>query len=109
MAVAHAKAHCPVKDEVHYSFVNIILLKKISTKVSSLEPLFTEIQVLCPTRWRHTSFVTGPAITGHVGTNYTLSLYRSYLSTETGYLHSVTCIIKPIRCVLSAEKCIAIA
>ena len=54
-------------------------------------------------------YVTGPAKTGHVGTNYTPSLYRSYLSIGTEYLHSVTCILKPIKCLLRAENCIAIA
>ena len=28
-------------------------------------------------------FMTGPAKIGHVGTSYTQSLYRSYLSSET--------------------------
>ena len=55
-------------------------------------------------------FVTGPAKTGHVGTNYTLFLYRSYLSTVTEYFHSVTCIIIiPNKFVLSTEHIIAIA
>ena len=53
--------------------------------------------------------VTGPAKTGHLGTNYTPSLYRSYLSTETEYLHSVTCIIQPIKFERSAKSFIAIA
>ena len=55
-----------------------------------------------------TSIVTGPAKTGHVGTNYTLSHYRSYFSAGTEHLHSVTCIIKPITCSLKAKKFIAI-
>ena len=54
-------------------------------------------------------YVTGPAKTGHVGTNYTLSLYRSYLSTGTEYLHSITCIIRPIKCLPGAENCTVIA
>ena len=49
--------------------------------------------------------MTGPAKTGHVGTNYTQSHYRSYHSIATEYLNSVTCIIKPIKCVLRAENC----
>ena len=52
--------------------------------------------------------VTGPAKTGHMGTNYTLSHNRSYHSTETEYLHFVTCIINPVKCLLRAEICIAI-
>ena len=54
-------------------------------------------------------YVTGPAKTGHVGTNYTLSLYRTYLSIGTEYLHSVTCILKSITCLLRAVNCIDIA
>ena len=54
-------------------------------------------------------FVTGPAKTGHVGTNYTPSLYRSYLSTGIVYLHSVTFIMMPGKCLLRAENCNAIA
>ena len=53
--------------------------------------------------------VTGPAKTGHVGTNYTPSLYRSYLSTGIVYLHSVTFIMMPGKCLLRAENCNAIA
>ena len=53
--------------------------------------------------------VTGPAKTGHVGTNYTPSLYGSYLSTENVYFHSVACIMMPIKCLLQAENCNAIA
>ena len=53
--------------------------------------------------------VTRPAKTGHVGTNYTLSYYRPYLSIGTEYLHSVTCIINPIKCLLSGKNFIAIA
>ena len=56
-----------------------------------------------------TEYVTGPAKTGHVGTNYTPLLYRSYLSTGTVYFHSVTCIMMPIKFVLRAENCSAIA
>ena len=52
---------------------------------------------------------TGPAKIGHVGTNYTPLLYRSYLRTGTEYLHSVTCIVKPVKCLPRAENCIAIA
>ena len=40
--------------------------------------------------------VTRPAKIGHVGTNYTPSHNRSYLSTGTEYLHSVTCIINQL-------------
>ena len=54
------------------------------------------------------AFVTGPAKTGHVGTNYTLSHYRSYLSTGTEYFHSVTCTMKPLKCLLSDKNFIAI-
>ena len=54
-------------------------------------------------------YVTGPAKTGHVGTNYTPSLYRSYLSTGIVYLHSVTYIMMPGKCLLRAETCNAIA
>ena len=57
----------------------------------------------CIIKIMHPLFVTGPAKTGHVGTNYTMSLYRSYLSTGTEYFDSVTCIIRPNKCVLSAE------
>ena len=46
------------------------------------------------------SNVTGPAKTGHVGTNYTPSLYRSYLSTGKVYFHSITCIMMPMKCLL---------
>ena len=53
--------------------------------------------------------VTRPAKTGHVGTIYTPSLYRSYLSTGIVYLHSVTCIMMPLKCLLRAENCNAIA
>ena len=35
-------------------------------------------------------YVTGLAKTGHLGTNYTLSHERSYLSIGTDYVHSVT-------------------
>ena len=52
--------------------------------------------------------MTGPAITGHVGTNYTASLYRSYLSTGTEYLYFVTCIIEPIKFLLDDQNCIVI-
>ena len=54
------------------------------------------------------TIVTGPAETGHVGTNYTMSLYRSYLSAGTEYLYFVTCIIKPIKFLLDAQNYIAI-
>jgi len=53
--------------------------------------------------------VTGPANTGHVGTNYTLSPKRSYLNTETKYFCPVTCIIMPNKFILSADQFIAIA
>ena len=53
-------------------------------------------------------FVTGPAKTGNVGTNYIASLYRSYLSGGTEYLYFFTCIIKLIKFVLDAQNCIAI-
>ena len=49
------------------------------------------------------TIVTGPAKTGHVGTNYTPSLFTSYLSTGIVFLHSVTCIMMPIKCALRAE------
>ena len=55
------------------------------------------------------SYVTGPAKTGHVGTNYTPSLYRSYLSAGIVYLYSVKCIMMPVKCLLGAETCNAIA
>jgi len=42
-------------------------------------------------------FVTGPAKTGDVGTNYILSHNRSSLRTAKEYLCSVTCTIKPIK------------
>ena len=45
-------------------------------------------------------YVTGPAKTGHVGTNYTPSLYRSYLSIGKVYFQSVTRIMMPIKCLL---------
>ena len=53
-------------------------------------------------------FVTGPAIIGHVGTDYTLSHNGSYLSDEVEYLHSITCIIRPIKCIKDAENFMAI-
>jgi len=40
-------------------------------------------------------YVNRPAKTGHVGTNYTLSLYKSYLNTGIEHFCSVTCIIMP--------------
>ena len=55
------------------------------------------------------NIVTGPAKTGYVGRNYTLSLYRSYLSSGIVYFHSVTCIMMPIKCLLRVESCNAIA
>jgi len=33
-----------------------------------------------------------PAKTGHLHTNYTPTLYRSFLSAGTKYLYSVTCL-----------------
>ena len=54
-------------------------------------------------------YVTGPAKTGHVGTNYTPSLYRSYLSPGIVFLHSVTYIMMSIKYLLRAENCNAIA
>ena len=56
----------------------------------------------------YTTYVTGPAKIGHVGTNYTLSHNGSYLSTGIEYLHSITCIIKPINCVRRAETFMSI-
>ena len=53
--------------------------------------------------------VTEPAKTGHVGTNYIPSLYRSYLSIGKVYFHSVTCVMMPIKCLLRTENCSAIA
>ena len=53
--------------------------------------------------------MTGPAIIGHVGTNYIASHYKLYLSTRIEYLHSVTCIILPIECLVCDEKFMAIA
>ena len=44
------------------------------------------------------TYVTKPAKTGHVGTNYTPSLCWSYLSIGKVYFHSVTCIMMPIKC-----------
>jgi len=46
-------------------------------------------------------FVTGPAKTGHVGTNYTMSIQRSHLSVGTEYLCSVICIVMLNKCILS--------
>jgi len=40
--------------------------------------------------------VTGPVKTGYVGTNFTPSHNKSFLSTVTEYLWSVTCTIKPM-------------
>ena len=54
-------------------------------------------------------FVTRPVKTGHVGTNYTKSLYSSYLSAGNIYFHSVTCIMMPIEYLLRAENCNVIA
>ena len=54
-------------------------------------------------------YVTWPAKTGHVGTNYIPSLYRSYLSIGNIYFHSVTCIMMPIKFLLRVENCNAIA
>ena len=45
------------------------------------------------TQVTESKYVTVPAKTGHVGTNNTLSHYRSYLSSGTKYLHSLTCIV----------------
>ena len=56
-----------------------------------------------------TLYVTRPAKTGHVGTNYTLSLYKSYLSTGIEHFCFVTYIIMPNKFVLSAENFIAMA
>ena len=53
-------------------------------------------------------YVTGLAKTGHVGTNYTPSHNRLYLSTRMEYLYFVTCIIKPCNCLICAENCMAI-
>ena len=44
-----------------------------------------------------TSYVTGPVKIGHVGTNYILSHYGSYLNTEMAFMHSVTFNILPIK------------
>ena len=49
-------------------------------------------------------YVTGPAKTGHVGTNYTPSLFRSYCSARIVFVHSVTCIMMPIKYQLGAEN-----
>ena len=54
-------------------------------------------------------YVTGPAKIGHVGTNYTLSHNREYLSTGVEYLHSGTFGIKPIDYLMHAETFKAIA
>ena len=53
--------------------------------------------------------VTGPAKTGHVGTNYTPSFYRSYLSIGNVFFHSVACIMILIKYLLRAENCYPIA
>jgi len=46
----------------------------------------------------HPLYVTGPAKTGHVGTNYTPSSKRPFLSNGTKYLFFVTYTIQPIKC-----------
>jgi len=53
-------------------------------------------------------YVTGHVKIGHVDTNYTLSLWWSYLSTETQYFHSVTCITLPNKFLSSAENFIVV-
>ena len=62
-----------------------------------------------PTCCMRVNYMTGPVKTGHMGTNYTTSLYRSYFSVGTQYLYFVTCIIKPIKFLLDAQNYIAIA
>ena len=64
---------------------------------------------LCVPNFKAIIYVTRPAKIGHVGTNYTLSHSRSYLSTGIENLYSVTCIIQPIKCLPCAKNCIAIA
>ena len=72
----------------------------VATRVYMPKPEGTGIYII---------YVTRPAKTGHVGTNYTPSLYRSYLSIGNVYFHSVTCIMMPSKCLLSAENCNTIA
>jgi len=48
------------------------------------------------------------AKTGLVGTNYTTSHNRPFLSTATEYLWSVTCSIKSIKCLIRVAKFMAI-
>ena len=70
------------------------------------------VNILLMCKWyvnMNNTYVTGPAKTGHVGTNYTWSLKDSYLSTVTEYFHSVTCIILPNKFIQNAENFIAIA
>ena len=43
-----------------------------------------------------------------VGTNYTLSHNKSYLSTAMEYFHSVTCAIQPTKYLIIAENYMAI-
>ena len=75
---------------------------------------FAPCTCVCAYLWLHAYtairciYVTGLAKTGHVGTNYTLSLWRSYLSTGTQHFHSVTSIIMPNTFAVSAESFIAI-
>ena len=66
-------------------------------------------------RTRHTRgsylkfiYVIRYAKMGHVGTKYTTSHNRPYLSNGIEYLHSVTIAIIPIKYVINAENIMAI-
>ena len=81
------------------------MLESISCIISTslLGPITKLLRIVrwfSPTTKTCSLIVTRPAKTGHVGTNYILLLYTSYLSTETEYLNSVSCIIKPTKCLL---------
>jgi len=49
-------------------------------------------------------YVTEPKKTGHVGTNYTPSHNKSFLSAATEYLWPVICTIKPTKCLMMIEN-----
>ena len=58
----------------------------------------------CTWIYSQATYVTGPTKIGHVGTNYTPSHNRTYLSVEIEYLHSVTVVIKSMNCLISVKN-----
>jgi len=99
------KIACCYKPKLH---VEATLYIKVKTYGNCSQPpkyhYFT-----CFDPYLNSSFVTGPAKTGHVGTNNTSSPLRSYLSTVAKYMRSVACTIKPNAFLLSVQNFIAIA